>query len=248
MVTNRDFLVATLRSPEFIAGDTTTDFIERVAPDPSRPLNDAELSRVAVAAALWLQGANRAAATTLGSLPSGWRNARLPPERVEVGLGDRTITTHYRGCRDGTFAIGFDADKGTATVHRWSAGSIDVEWAGVRSAHRVTRDGESLHLTGPVGGVTLRLVPRFELPGSEAATGALVAPMPGLVLDVRVAAGDIVEVGQTLVVIEAMKMEHHISAGVTGTVTEVYIEKGQQLENGQALLVIEPDGDPRTDQ
>ena len=71
----------------------------------------------------------------------------------------------------------------------------------------------------------------------------LVAPMPGAVIDLRAAVGDRVEAGQVLVVLEAMKMEHHIAAPFDGTVTEVPIVEGQQLDNGALLVVIEPAGD-----
>jgi acetyl/propionyl-CoA carboxylase alpha subunit len=63
VATNRDFLVAALRTREFLAGDTTTDFIDRVRPARSLALGGDELARVARAAALWIQGANRAEAS-----------------------------------------------------------------------------------------------------------------------------------------------------------------------------------------
>jgi propionyl-CoA carboxylase alpha chain len=236
-------LALTLRSPEFIAGDTTTDFIDRVDPPRARVLSDEDQGLVGVGAAMWLQRSNRDEASTLASSPSGWRNARLPPQRVELAIGERTVTVHYRSRRDGTFAIGVDADEGDATVHRWAPDLIDVEWAGRRIAYSVTRSGDDLYLTGAGGTSALVVVPRFDVPGSDAPTGSLIAPMPGVVIDLRVAVGDPVSIGQTLVVLEAMKMEHHIKAGIDGVVSEVHVDNGLQLENGALLLVIEPLGD-----
>jgi propionyl-CoA carboxylase alpha chain len=62
------------------------------------------------------------------------------------------------------------------------------------------------------------------------------------VLDVRCAAGDVVDARQTLVVLEAMKMEHHVRAPADGVVAEVHVAKGQHVENGAVLLVLEPVG------
>ena len=63
--------------------------------------------------------------------------------------------------------------------------------------------------------------------------------MPGSVIELRCAVGDTVEPGQVLVVLEAMKMEHHITAPFDGTVTELPITAGGQVENGALLLTIE---------
>jgi propionyl-CoA carboxylase alpha chain len=235
VTTNRDFLAAVLRHPAFLAGDTTTDFIDRIAPGPAGP-DDREVARAAVAAALWLQGANRATAPVLGAVPSGWRNARLPMQQLTLRHRDDTIDVRYQARRDGSFALG---DGRTARVHGWSPTMVDVEVDGHRRRARVTRAGDHLHVQSTRGTVTLDVVPRFVVPGGQAATGGLEAPMPGVVLEVRCAAGDQVSERQVLVVLEAMKMEHHVRAPADGVVAEVRVAPGQHVENGAVLLMLE---------
>jgi propionyl-CoA carboxylase alpha chain len=237
VTTNAAFLAATLRHPAFLAGDTTTDFIERAAPSAEVALDDHALHRLTAAAALWLQGSSRAATPVLAGLPSGWRNARLPAQRTSFTAGDRTFDVTYQAQRDGSFRIG---DGTTARVHAWSPDAVDVEVDGRRAVVRVTRAGERLHVQAPHGTVDLDLVPRFPLPERVGPAGGLVAPMPGVARDVRVAVGDRVAAKQVLVVLEAMKMEHHITAPVDGVVTEVLVHAGSQVHNGELLLVLEP--------
>ena len=67
----------------------------------------------------------------------------------------------------------------------------------------------------------------------------LVAPMPGLVVRVRVAVGDRVEAGQGLVVMEAMKMENELRATTSGTVASVEVSAGSVVEKGALLVVLE---------
>ncbi len=239
VVTNRDFLVATLRTPEFLSGDTTTDFIERVSPPRVVELSDPELAQVTQIAALWLQGANRSEAAVLASAPSGWRNARLPDQRVTFALGERELQVAYRSLRDGSFRLG---SASQARIHAWSPDLIDVELDGRRRRVRVTRAGERLVVQGPRGDVELAIRPRFELPGAEGPSGGLVAPMPGKVIDLRVALGDAVRAGETLVVLEAMKMEHPMKAPEDGVVAEVRVAVGDQVESGTLLLVVEAAG------
>lgn len=235
ITTNRDFLAATLRHPGFLAGDTTTDFIDRLAPACGLELSDAEVQRVGAAAALWLQGAHRAGAEVLQEIPSGWRNARLPPQQVGFAHGGRTVEVRYASRRDGTFAVG----DGTARIYGWTPASIDVEVDGRRGVHRVSRTGDRLFVQVSRGTVVLDIVPRFVVPGDSGLAGGFVAPMPGVVLDLRCAIGDEVAAGQTLVVLEAMKMEHHMKAPAPGRVAELRVVKGQHVENGAVLLVFE---------
>lgn len=236
ITTNRDFLAATLRHDRFLAGDTTTDFIERFAPERTLDLSDDELTFASTAGALWLQGENRATAVVLANVPTGWRNARLPRQSVVLRQGERTIDVRYRTRRDGSFDVG---ESDVARVHRWGPRDIDVEVSGRRRSSRVTRSGTHLHVQVARGTVDFELVPRFVAPGVELAVGSLSAPMPGLVIEVRVVMGQRVAVGETLVVMEAMKMEHVISAPSAGIVSEVFVAASQQVDSGAILLTID---------
>jgi propionyl-CoA carboxylase alpha chain len=243
LTTNRDFLVATLRDPAFLAGDTTTDFIDRVAPPLARAVPDAELAEAAVAAALWQQAHRRATATVLATMPTGWRNARLPPERVSFTCGDREVEATYRAERDGSFTVN---GSSVARVHGGSPASIDLEVDGHRWVAAITADGDDLYVQTARGTVHLRVQPRFVVPGPVAVSGGFVATMPGVVIDVRVEPGQAVSAGETLLVLEAMKMEHQMAAPADGVVAEVRVTTGQQVDNGAVLLVFEAheaDGD-----
>jgi propionyl-CoA carboxylase alpha chain len=244
MITNRSFLAATLREPAFLAGDTTTDFIDRVDPVPE-DLDDQGLEKVATVAALWLQGLNRANTPVLAGLPSGWRNARLPAQKTVLTAGSRTVEITYESQRDGSFRLGSGEE---ARVHRWTLDAIDVEVDRHRSTSRVTHIDDRLHVQYRSGTVTLYISPRFSAPESITTAGGLEAPMPGVVRDVRVAVGDEVVAGQVLVVLEAMKMEHPITAPVAATVIEINVQDASQVQRGDVLLAIEPHATATDDQ
>ena len=84
---------------------------------------------------------------------------------------------------------------------------------------------------------------RCRLPAHERVRGAHPAPMPGRVVTVSVAPGDRVISGQTLVTLEAMKMEHHVTAVAAGRVAEVRVEGGQHVDGGDLLVVVESEAE-----
>ena len=243
VVSNRDFLVAALTHPAFLAGDTTTDFIERHAPALARTPSDDAVRAACLAAALAAQLARRAEASVLRTIASGWRNnpSAMQETRYRLARGPaREIAIGYRRERDGAFRCDLDGVAATARIARAALPEIDLEIDGVRRAFRVTRDGRAVYAQDARGEIALDELPRFpEREAIEHAAGGCVAPMPGKVLDVRVKPGDAVTRGQGLLTMEAMKMEHLVTAPSDGVVAEVRVAAGQQVDAGLVLIVID---------
>ncbi|GAB2967637.1 ATP-grasp domain-containing protein [Amycolatopsis acidiphila] len=220
--TNRDLLVNVLRHPEFLAGNIDTAFFGRHGlATLAAPLGDERLA--AVAAAFADAAANRAGSR----FPGGWRNVPSAPQRKRYTAGEREHTVEYR---DGKVE-GEDITLVSATPDR-----VVLDVSGIRRGFDVARY-PGLVCVGPVA---LTPVPRFTEPGATLAAGSLVAPMPGTVLRVAVAAGDTVAAGDPLLWLEAMKMEHRISAPADGVVAELPVAVGRQVEVGAVLAVVSP--------
>ena len=236
VTTNRDFLVASLRSKQFHKGQTTSDFIEKAKPQRSVILKGQQLEQAVTAAALWIQGENRNNASLLKEAPSGWRNSRLPRQKISFEYSDKEINVTYKANRDGSF----DLNENTkANILKWTTTGIDLEVNNTRFFSKVTRKNDDLVVHGPWGDALLKILPRFTLPGSELQAGGLVAPMPGKVIDLKVKVGSKVKKGDTLVILEAMKMEHQVKAIEDGKVSQVLIKKDDQLENGALLMIVD---------
>ena len=239
VTTNRDFLVSTLRHPEFLAGNTTTAFLERVEPGRRRVPPPDELRRAAIAAALFAQEGSRSAARVLRTFPSGWRNSVMPPERATFRHDGAEILVEYRTRRDGSFEVAAAGESSTARVRGLAGDELDLEIDGRRFLATLHSAGVRWWVHGAAGDVALERLPRFPEPEAETVAGGLVAPMPGRVLATHVAPGDEVAGGQLLVILEAMKMEHRILAPHAGRVGELRVKSGDQVGNGDLLVVIE---------
>ncbi|MFI4976338.1 MAG: biotin carboxylase N-terminal domain-containing protein [Caulobacterales bacterium] len=238
LTTNRDFLVATLRTAEFQAGDTTTDFIERVAPAPRRAPQRVELIDACIATALEGQARRRACAKVLRSMPTGWRNTVMPPELIAFTVGDERVDLAYRAGRDGRFRFVADGIERWVSAHRCGEGVVDLAIDGLRLEFRAENHGDRWFLHGAIGDLELIEQPRYPDVRAEDLSGGLKAPMPGVIRAVAVGAGDAVTKGQLLVVLEAMKMEHRIVAPQDGVVQETNVAVGEQVGNGQLLLTL----------
>ncbi|HVM66063.1 MAG TPA: biotin carboxylase N-terminal domain-containing protein, partial [Acidimicrobiales bacterium] len=230
VVSNRELLVHVLRDPEFLAGRTDTGFLSRrSAAALAAPLADrAARARHALAAALAAAAARRTAAAVQRDVPTGWRNVFSAPQqaRYRDALGELDVRYHILA--DGRVEATVDGAEIEATVRSLHPDAVDMEVGGVRRAYAVAGG----FVAGPDGSSTFTEVARFPLPSSATAPGSLLAPMPGTVARVTVAAGDRVSAGDALVVVEAMKMEHAVRAPHGGTVAEVRAREGQQVDTG----------------
>ena len=238
LTTNRDFLVAVLRTPEYLAGDTTTDFIARVQPARCREVSAQERLDAAVASVLEGQAQRRANAKVNRSIPSGWRNSAMPMERIDFEVGGENLRIEYRIRRDGRFRLVVDGAERLVTPYACGTGAVDMDIDSRRLAFAVDRHGDTWLVHGERGGVELREQPRYPVPGLDDRGGDLLAPMPGTVLATEVSAGDTVTRGQLLLILEAMKMEHRITAPRDGAIGEVCVSVGEQVENGQLLVTL----------
>ena len=233
--TNRDFLISCLRNESFINGNTTTDFIEREKPNSEQVLSENQIFNASAAIALWIAMGNRASDEVTDFMPSNWTNGRMPYQRIKLMILKNEIEIKYQLKRSGLFEV-----MGTnCKIHAVDESGIDVEVGSHRFFAQVTRANDQILINMPFGDLDAVIVPRFIEPGNEVPEGGLVAPMPGKVIEVRVKKGDKVKAGDTLIIIEAMKMEHSIKATENGKVTKLMVSLNQQVDNGATLLVLD---------
>ncbi|WP_409436628.1 acetyl/propionyl/methylcrotonyl-CoA carboxylase subunit alpha [Mycobacterium sp. SMC-14] len=247
--TNRDLLVNVLRHPAFLDGATDTAFFDTHGlAELSAPLADAATVQAsAIAAALADAAHNRATAQAFGSIPGGWRN--LASGFQSKAYLDDAGTEHrieYRFTRTGLIVNGAEVTLISSTPDE----VVLADPAGVARTFTVARYGSDVYVDSPGGGIHLVALPRFGDPESAVAQGSLLAPMPGNVIRLGAAVGDQVSAGQPLIWLEAMKMEHTISAPSDGVLTQLDVKPGDQVEVGAVLARVEQsettqaEGDP----
>jgi propionyl-CoA carboxylase alpha chain len=235
--TNRDFLITCLRSQEFLDGDTTSDFIDRVNPDRKIRLSPIEIEHVISISALWIQERNRLKANTASFMSSGWTNGRLPKQNITFIFDNEEYKVLYKYKRN----IGYVFEWGKiGIIHSADEYGIDAEFNGKRHYSRITIKDNNILVHMPFGDINLEIKPRFVMPGSENIQGSLSAPMPGKVIALNVKKGSKVKAGDVLVILEAMKMEHSIKALEDGVVSKILISKNDQVENGAPLMIVDP--------
>jgi len=244
--TNRSFLLRVMEHPDYVAGEIDTHFIEtRMAGALADTIDPAQARTAALIAALAGQRARAGEARILPRLPlTGWRNNRAAPQRVSMELeGLGTIDVAYVDRGRGAFEVKVTGAAGetSGTVRRIGASegeSILELPGGHRVRARVIADGDRWFVHGSGTSIVLRELPRFRDRDADAAADGCVAPMPGKILQVLVSQGQDVAAGDTLVVMEAMKMEHAVKAPHAGKVVELRVAAGEQVDGGALLAVV----------
>ncbi|GHG94424.1 acetyl/propionyl/methylcrotonyl-CoA carboxylase subunit alpha [Streptomyces lanatus] len=219
--TNAGFLRRLLAHPAVVAGELDTGLVERVVDDLVATDVPDEVYEAAAAVRHQALRPKGEGWTDPFSVPSGWRLGGTPrPASFPLRVQDPVEYT----------------PRGAATV---TDDDVSVTLDGVRhtfqrAADWLGRDGDAWHVRDhdPVAA---------SLTGAaHAGADSLTAPMPGTVTVVKVAVGDEVSAGQSLLVVEAMKMEHVISAPHAGTVAELDVTPGSTVAMDQVLAVITP--------
>ena len=237
---NRDYLVAVLRSDEFLAGNTTTDFITRVSIPGQHVPTECELADASIAIALMAQQSNRLNATALRFMPSGFRNSSMPSQQMVLVHEEHEIAVNYRPQRDGSFEVRIGEEDEVRSAKLLSSGSdrFEIQLDDIQAGGYASKFGNRWYVDIPAGSLVLTEKSRFPEADIADVEGGLTAPMPGKIVAIEVSEGDSVNTSQLLVLMEAMKMEHQIVAAFDGVVAEVRVAVGDQVDNGELLVII----------
>lgn len=237
--TNVAFLRALLGHPSVVSGDLDTGLVERALDDLTS--GDAVPPEVLAAAALERMRALESGPDGGGDpwdIPDGWRpGAHAWAPWIITPSGGDPVEVRVQGrAASARVAIG-----GGEPVAAALTGPFVLTYGGRTTSFAAARDGGTLWLGQ--GGRAWALSEHVRAEGGAASTaagdGVLRSPMPGTVLAVKAAEGDLVEAGQPLVVVEAMKMEHTVTAPLAGVVAQLPVRAGAQVALDAVLAVIE---------
>ncbi|WP_449337771.1 acetyl/propionyl/methylcrotonyl-CoA carboxylase subunit alpha [Streptomyces griseus] len=226
--TNAGFLRRLLAHPDVVSGDLDTGLVEREAEGlvPDGVPDEVYAAAAAVRLDALAPRPDAGGWTDPFSVPSGWRTGGVrAPLVFPLRVAGREPVTQNPPASATVTADRVTVEQDGAVVHFHRSG----DWLG--------RDGDAWHVQDhdPV---------EASLSGAgRGGADTLAAPMPGTVTVVKVAVGDEVEAGQSLLVVEAMKMEHVIAAPHAGTVTELDVTAGATVAMDQILAVVVPVAD-----
>jgi propionyl-CoA carboxylase alpha chain len=243
-VTNRDLLVAILESAPFGAGDTTTAFLEQHAHLRHVTCSEEDVRRHLIAAAL----APAVTRESIPGVPSGWRNVPAVPEsRSFLARGsDDPAHVHYLHDRDGwrvaigeAVNVGDMEPVGVELLSTNDGSELDIEIDGIRSHLAVFTYGEDIYVDDGLHATAWKKMSRFPDHAEGVSGHDPQAPVPGTVTGIHVHVGERVDAGQLLVTLEAMKMEHRLTATTAGMVEAVLVGVGDSVDAHQILVRVE---------
>ena len=233
--TNKDFLVECIRHPEFLAGNTTSDFIEIQSPNKKKVLNDHDKNNLMIAGALWISQTNIKNKNKLRFIKHSWTNGRLPHQNISFQFENEVHQIKYSYINKESISI---LEKNVEIIS-FDNEMLECVIDGIRSQYQIYRDEDRLFVFDSFNDIQLKVLPRFVDPSTSSIEGGLLAPMPGKISEVLIKKDQKVKAGQSLMIIEAMKMEQTIKSPNAGKISKIMVKKGQQVENGESLLVID---------
>ena len=249
---NKEFLIKCLEKPQFIDGEATTAFIQEGFSEEEMAVTVPSFTDSAVAACIDLtldyQFAKRSSLLVSDTLRN-WSSASAMVSRKQYEFGDRSYDLAISPVNNSknifvvTDIATQEATEVQITDMRQDSASVNVNGGQLVARFMSVAPGQ-LHCS--IEGCSAMFKDRIILDGAvdeSAAGGRVVAPMHGLLLEVRVNQGDTVVKGQTLAVLEAMKMHYEIHAPIDGLVDTVIASAGQQVAADDLLIEINESGD-----
>jgi 3-methylcrotonyl-CoA carboxylase alpha subunit len=241
--TNVQFLRHVVQSPSFVQANLDTALIPReeklLFKQEKMGLTQAISSQVAHI----LIAEQAAQSTSPFSQRDGWRAFGTHTRRFYLEFHDQPVQAELTYLHDGALHLRAGDASGVLGFAQHASGAVSIDFAGqhfdVNCYSISIKKGQETHVfTAQAATKIIVIDPFLQLTDSTAATGRLTAPMPGKVVSFAVKSGDAVKAGQTLAVMEAMKMEHTIAAPKDGTVAELLYAPGDQVAEGAELLTL----------
>ncbi|MDO7540793.1 acetyl/propionyl/methylcrotonyl-CoA carboxylase subunit alpha [Acinetobacter nosocomialis] len=227
---NKQFLVNLLRHPVVVTGDTNTAFIQQhFQNDPSLHHQVLSLETLAIAAALFSQNKGTAV----------WQTGLGVPLPLKLQIADQQIQLQVSSVNN-TFTAQFCDQSVCIDVLERTSEYLVYLIDGIRRRVQYVLDSDQLYLDRDNGNIVISNV-TYTAPEATDVTGdgKIRAPMDGAVVNILVNKGDQVVKGQTLLVLEAMKIQQQIKADVDGVVEDVLGQQGQQVKKRQMLFTIQ---------
>jgi len=238
--TNVQFLRHVVRSSAFANAQLDTALIRREAATLFKQETVGLPAAVAAVVAHTLHAEKSLQGTDPFSRRDGWQSHGLAQRRFEFLWQDQPRSARLNYLHDGAVSLSLEGEDAASGVLGFTAdgAGLWVQWGSMpRLFSQLDWQGETAHLFTPQGATRITVLDPLAHAGEAAQEGGrLTAPMPGKVVSFAVKAGDRVLAGQPLAVMEAMKMEHTISAPKDGVVAELLYAPGDQVADGAELL------------